>query len=491
MMNGHGVYTWTKDNRTYEGRFVNDNMTGQGWYQESDRVIVGEFQNGVLHGKGVQFSVEANLRTRIIVGNVWFLGDLLNGFEIVMNNNVVESLKQHRKRVDDSSANHLYNGTNNNNSTNNTNNSSSTTAQPQANGSSSGGASSPVTVHSVISFVDRSEMDTLKSELSDKKQQLLQAQLLEKKLEKAEQLIAQQSEQLLAYESERQKIQQYLPQVNEQFLQQKQLAEQYESTVSLREREYQEQMKQLEESLASLKEKCEQNEQLLEEQRQEMETSRAQWEQQLQQQVQLVQQKDQLVQQQEQLAQEQEQMIVQSKSVISELEQQISVLESEVEQQRTALLEAQERNTPTIAVTGAATSTSPSPDVSPVDDEHSTKSSNSSVKEEKSVQTDTASSSSELSSPMVSPRSYEGRGIIETTSTPKVSENPFVKKMSMGRIIVDRGVDQDGNPIPPTTPRGTPIRKPVAAPVEEKVVDFRAHLRKTNMLENLDQKRNL
>jgi hypothetical protein len=33
--------------RTYEGNFVNDNMTGKGWYTEQDKVIVGEFQNGV------------------------------------------------------------------------------------------------------------------------------------------------------------------------------------------------------------------------------------------------------------------------------------------------------------------------------------------------------------------------------------------------------------------------------------------------------------
>lgn len=374
------------------------------------------------------------------------LGDLLNGFEIVMNNNVVESLKQHRKRVDDPS---------------NTNQAGTThSTQTQIIGGGGGGSShtSPVTIHSVISFVDRSELEAVRLELNEKKVQLQQMAQLSEQLERAELMVQQQTQQLTEFESERQKLQQYIPQVNEQFEQQKQLTEQYEQKMRESEEEFKTRLQELSQTIEELRQQCSEKEQVILEQSQQMEQRQSEWEQESKRQATLI--------------QEQESSMEQSKVTISELEQRIQMLEAQLAQKDEELGEAKQTivqleervntaNDTIAAMTAAAAQQASKTAMNSTDKKH--------------LQNSTSSSAQ---SPLTSPRE-NSRAVIETTSIP-LSENPFVKMSRVG------GANQEDGAL--ISPRGTTKRQPNQ---EEKVVDFRAHLRKTNLLENLEKKRNL
>jgi hypothetical protein len=74
MMNGFGKYTWL-DGRTFQGFFVNDMMCGRGCYQERNQTkeIFGEFTNGVLNGRGAQFTKTPDNKGYHVVCNYYSL----------------------------------------------------------------------------------------------------------------------------------------------------------------------------------------------------------------------------------------------------------------------------------------------------------------------------------------------------------------------------------------------------------------------------------
>jgi myosin heavy subunit len=499
MMNGHGVYTWIKENRTYEGRFLNDNMTGAGWYQDTDRIIVGEFQNGVLHGKGVQFSVEGNNTSRIIVGSSWFLGDLLSGFEIVMGkDDVVESLKQHKKTV-----------------------------------KSAIGSKDANTIHAVISFVDKSKLDVSnKQQDSGMTSKLVEKiESLEKLLEKAEGRCSHLESQIAEYEAEKTSFQQYISQLKEQFEQQKSLLEQYDQLKDDKEGKYQldiarmskeiellkkelsskeaQLLQQLENEKSNYKSQIENYEKMIKEHSDKL----TQYEETIMNQKSILEQYEQSAMEKEvqyqkeieslkaDLSSKEKQLLMQmgtekeaaSLLIEKEYEDKLAEYENTIEKQKQDLeklqqiIDSQEQKISSLESQVASKSS--------VRNDFSKK-----VSRDQSAQIDMTSPRRDISrettprsatsiSPLVSPgreeptpRAAIPQASIETNVLPKISENPFVKKMSMSKL----STEGDGQSISKSV-----VPKANIQPVKEetKVVDFRAHLRKTNLLENLEKKK--
>jgi DNA repair exonuclease SbcCD ATPase subunit len=103
MMNGCGKYTWV-DGRTFQGQFVNDMMCGRGCYMEKDyaKEIFGDFTNGVLNGRGVQFARTPDQKgCHVLVGVEFNSGKLIRGIEFTLvvenNEDKIVDLKQYKK----------------------------------------------------------------------------------------------------------------------------------------------------------------------------------------------------------------------------------------------------------------------------------------------------------------------------------------------------------------------------------------------------------